>query len=214
MIDPKRWPELSRLLDEALEIAPENRDSWLDSLAAIDLIHKEELRTLLRHDGLSDTKSILNVLPNVQKAAARVRAELGGFSISPGSTVGPYRIEREIGSGGMGAVWLARRSDGVIKRPVALKLPHAGLYARQLAERFESERNILAELVHPNIARLYDAGFGADGQPYLALEYIAGAPLTAYCDEHHLGIRQRLQLFLQVLRAVQYATATSSFIAI
>ena len=205
MIDPKRWPELSRLLDEALEIAPENRDSWLDSLAAIDLIHKEELRTLLRHDGLSDTKSILNVLPNVQKAAARVRAELGGFSISPGSTVGPYRIEREIGSGGMGAVWLARRSDGVIKRPVALKLPHAGLYARQLAERFESERNILAELVHPNIARLYDAGFGADGQPYLALEYIAGAPLTAYCDEHHLGIRQRLQLFLQVLRAVQYA---------
>lgn len=205
MIDPKQWPELSRLLDEALEIAPEERDRWLDSLSPADLVHKEELRTLLRHDGAAETRDFLDMLPGVQKAAARARAAIGVFPVSPGSTVGPYLIEREIGSGGMGAVWLARRSDGVIKRPVALKLPHAGPFGRQLAERFESERDILAELVHPNIARLYDAGFCANGKPYLALEYVAGAPLTAYCDEHSLDIRQRLQLFQQVLRAVQYA---------
>jgi len=205
MIDPKRWPELSRLLDEALEVAPENRDRWLDSLAPTDLVHRDELRSLLRHDGAPETRDFLSILPSVQKAAARARAAIGVFPISSGSTVGPYLIEREIGSGGMGAVWLARRSDGVIKRPVALKLPHAGPFGRQLAERFESERDILAELVHPNIARLYDAGFCANGQPYLALEYVAGAPLTAYCDEHSLDIQQRLQLFQQVLRAVQYA---------
>jgi eukaryotic-like serine/threonine-protein kinase len=91
------------------------------------------------------------------------------------------------------------------QRQVALKLPHAGPLGRHFAERFESERNILADLVHPNIARLYDAGFGSDGQPYLALEYVAGAPITAYCNEHRLDLRQRLQLYRQVLRAVQYA---------
>lgn len=205
MIDPKRWPDLSRLLDEALDIPPEDRDRWLDSLPATDSVHKEELRTLLRHDAAAETRDILSSLPNVQKAAARARAALRALPFTAGSTVGPYVIERELGSGGMGAVWLARRSDGVIKRPVALKLPHAGPLARQLADRFESERNILSELVHPNIARLYDAGFCANGQPYLALEYVAGAPLTAFCDEHRLDIGRRLRLFQQVLRAVQYA---------
>ena len=105
----------------------------------------------------------------------------------------------------MGAVWLARRGDGLIKRPVALKLPHPGPHGRQLAERFASERDILAELSHPNIARLYDAGFAADGQPFLALEYVAGAPLIEYSDQHRLDVCQRLRLFQQVLRAVQYA---------
>jgi len=205
MIDPKRWPELSRLLDEALDIPPGERERWLDSLPATDSVHKEELRTLLRHDATAETRDVLINLPNVHKAAARARAALRAMPFSPGSTVGPYVIEKELGSGGMGAVWLARRSDGVIKRPVALKLPHAGPLAGALAARFESERNILAELVHPNIARLYDAGFCADGQPYLALEYVAGSPLTAFCDEHRLDISRRLRLFQQVLRAVQYA---------
>ena len=205
MIDPKRWPELSRLLDQALDIPPGQRDQWLDALPATDSVHKEELRTLLRHDAAAETRDILINLPNVQKAAARARAALRAMPFSPGSTVGPYVIEKELGSGGMGAVWLARRSDGVIKRPVALKLPHAGPLGGALAARFESERNILAELAHPNIARLYDAGFCADGQPYLALEYVAGSPLTAFCDEHRLDISRRLRLFQQVLRAVQYA---------
>ncbi len=205
LIDPKHWPTLSRLLDEALEVPPEARERWLDSLPPADLMYKEDLRTLLRHGGGAETRDFLDILPDLKDAVAGARAAVVAIQLRPGTAVGPYVIEREIGSGGMGAVWLARRSDGIIKRPVALKLPHAGPHGRHLAERFASERDILAELAHPNIARLYDAGFSEDGQPFLALEYVAGAPLIEYCDQHRLDIRRRLKLFQQVLHAVQYA---------
>src|SRR5262249_32130856 len=124
-----------------------------------------------------------------------------------GKNVGPYRVLSLLGRGGMGTVWLARRQDDLIKRPVALKLPHPSIFDEHLAERFAREREILAALTHNNIARLYDAGVAADGQPYLALEYIQGLPLTEYCDQHRLGTSQRLTLFMQVLSAVQYAHA-------
>jgi eukaryotic-like serine/threonine-protein kinase len=204
-IDPKQWPTLSRLLDEALEMAPECRERWLESLPPPDIVYREHLRTLLRHADSAQTHEFLDILPDLKEAVEKVRAAVSITALKPGAAVGPYVIEREIGSGGMGAVWLARRSDGLIKRPVALKLPHTGLHGRHLAERFSSERDILAELAHPNIARLYDAGFSDDGQPFLALEYVAGAPLLEYCDQHRLDLRQRLRLFQQVLHAVQYA---------
>ena len=199
-IDLKHWPALSRLLDEALDLPPEGRGRWLESLSAADAVHTDALRSLLRHAG-QGSEEFPDILPNLHAAVAAASVA----TLTPGTAVGPYVIEEELGSGGMGAVWLARRRDGVIKRPVALKLPHAGPIGRQLADRFASERNILADLAHPNIARLYDAGFGADGQPYLALEYVAGAPLTVYCDELRLNLEQRLRMFQQVLRAVQYA---------
>jgi len=101
--------------------------------------------------------------------------------------------------------WRARRSDGAIKRPLALKLPHAGPQSQQLIERFNREREILGELSHSNIARLDDAGVTESGQPFLALEYVCGVPLTQYCDELRASVRSRLELYLQVLRAVQYA---------
>jgi serine/threonine protein kinase len=205
LIDPKQWPMLSRLLDEALEVPPEARERWLESLPPDDVIYQEELRTLLRHSTTSQTREFLDILPNLQEAVEDARAAVRIPILKPGTAVGPYVIEREIGSGGMGAVWLARRSDGLIKRPVALKLPHPGPHGHHLADRFASERDILAELAHPNIARLYDAGFSDDGQPFLALEYVAGAPLIEYCDQHRLDLRQRLRLFQQVLHAVQYA---------
>jgi serine/threonine protein kinase len=205
LIDPKQWPNLSRLLDEALEVPPEARERWLDSLPPADSVYKEDLRTLLRHGTAAETRDFLDILPNLKDAVADARAAVTVAPLKPGAAVGPYVVEREIGSGGMGAVWLARRSDGLIKRPVALKLPHTGPHGRHLAERFASERDILAELAHPNIARLYDAGTSDDGQPFLALEYVAGAPLIEYCDQQRLDLRARLRLFQQVLHAVQYA---------
>src|SRR4030095_1678328 len=107
----------------------------------------------------------------------------------------------------MGSVWLAERIDGKLKRQVALKFPYAGPNQRQLAQRLAHERDILASLEHPNIARLYDADVTSLGQPFLVLEYVDGIPINDYCDHHRLTIRERLVLVLQVLNAVQYAHA-------
>jgi eukaryotic-like serine/threonine-protein kinase len=126
---------------------------------------------------------------------------------SPGDLVGPYRLIRLLGEGGMADVWLAQRADGSIKREVALKLPRLRGDRQDLASRFARECDILAALEHPHIARLYDAGISPDGLPYLAMEYVRGEKLTTWCDEHRLGVPERLALVLQVLDAVQYAHA-------
>jgi serine/threonine protein kinase/tetratricopeptide (TPR) repeat protein len=124
--------------------------------------------------------------------------------LSPGDVVGPYRVIEELGTGGMGSVWLAERSDGKPRRRVALKLPRM-VWASDLSERMERERDILASLEHPNIARLYDAGLDEQSRPYLAIEYVEGVRITHYCEEHRLDTRRRVELFIQVLAAVQYA---------
>jgi eukaryotic-like serine/threonine-protein kinase len=125
----------------------------------------------------------------------------------PGELVGPYRLIRLLGEGGMAEVWLAQRADGSIKREVALKLPLLRRERQDLSSRFARERDILAALEHPHIARLYDAGVTSDGLPYLAMEYVRGERLTAWCDTRRLGVNERLKLVLQVLDALQYAHA-------
>ena len=128
-----------------------------------------------------------------------------GEEFSENEFFGPYKLLNRIGHGGMSEVWLAERTDGFLKRPVALKLPYTGAHASHFAERLYREKDILASLVHPGIARLYDAGIVEGGRPFLALEFVEGLNLSAYCDEHALPIKNRLALFLQVLSAVQYA---------
>jgi serine/threonine protein kinase len=118
---------------------------------------------------------------------------------------GPYRLLTLLGRGGMSEVWLAERIDGLLKRPVALKLPYAGIRASHFAERLRRERDILASLEHRGIARLYDAGLADGERPYLAIEFVEGINLSAHCKERRLPVKQRLMLFLQVLEAVQYA---------
>jgi serine/threonine protein kinase len=122
-----------------------------------------------------------------------------------GMPVGPYELVRLVGCGGMTEVWLARRVDGASEREVALKLPASFHLRGDLARRFSRERDFLAGLEHPGIARFYDAGVSADGEPYFAMEYVSGKTITDSCDAARLAISEKLRLFLQVLEAVQYA---------
>jgi serine/threonine protein kinase len=197
------WPTISALFDEALALSAPERSRWLDALPPQHRVHRSTLEGLLSDLASVETEDFLNALPRVGVAEPASPAEAGGGE----QTVGPYRLLRELGRGGMGSVWLAERSDGLIKRSVALKLPHSGVATRSFTERLERERDILAALTHPNIARLYDAGISAEGQAYLALEYVTGQDLLAHCETHRLGLRERIDLFQQVLSAVQYAHA-------
>jgi eukaryotic-like serine/threonine-protein kinase len=202
-MDQAHWAQLNSLLDAALDLPARERMAWLDALDPNLAPLKPQLRQLLSRAAHEETGDFLSTLPKLDggEAHSSVRPELAG------QAVGPYRLLREIGSGGMGSVWLAQRSDGLINRPIALKLPH-GVWPRAgLAERMTREREILAVLNHPNIARLYDAGVAADGQPYLALEYVEGVPINEFCLERRLDVRQRLRKFLQVANAVAHAHA-------
>ncbi len=194
---------MSRLLDEALPLDEGGRRDWLNTLPSDYLPLSEALRkALFPHEMMMAGLGLLDTLPKIGSLEEPGGAASG---LQAGAHVGPYQLIRPLGAGGMAEVWLAKRADGTLKRDIALKLPLS--VRRDLQPRFVRERDILASLQHSNIARLYDAGFSADGQPYLALEYVAGIPLTTFCDRHHLPVRARLELFRQVLGAVQYAHA-------
>jgi serine/threonine protein kinase/TolB-like protein/Flp pilus assembly protein TadD len=193
---------MARLLDEALALDETGRRQWLEALAPEHRDLEAALRRALLPDGAEAADADrLGTLPKLEVGGAT--GAVG--TLRPGDRVGPYELVRPIGAGGMAEVWLAQRADGAFKREVALKLPMLTRLRKDLASRFVRERDILARLEHPNIARLYDAGVSAEGLPYLAMEYVRGEPLTGWCDAHCLGVRERLNLFLQILDAVQYA---------
>ncbi|HZS55562.1 MAG TPA: serine/threonine-protein kinase [Bryobacteraceae bacterium] len=160
---------------------------------------RRQVESLLASD--STATNLLTELVRQQMAAGLPAR----FESTSNATCGPYRLIKSIGRGGMGEVWLAERTDGLVKRLVALKLPHSGLQAEEFAQRSHRERDILAGLAHRGIARLYDAGVDEQARPFLVLEFIEGIAIDRYCDERQLQIRARLSLFLQVLDAVQYA---------
>lgn len=200
--DARAWVELNRLLDAALDQPASEREQWIEALDEQYEELKPRLRKLLRI-GAIHVGEFLSALPKLDLAADEW-APADARVDRVGDQVGLYRLVRELGGGGMGTVWLAERTDGLINRPVALKLPHAWKRAG-LVERMAREREILATLNHPNIARLYDAGLTADGQPYLALEYVEGVAIDEYCRQRQLDIRSLLKLFAQVAAAVAYA---------
>jgi len=142
-IDPQSWPRLSRLLDQYLELPEELREGWVDRLPPEDADVRPLLQQLIAEQRNDE---FLSTLPQIDRPA-----------FSPGTIIGPYRLIRELGQGGMGVVWLAERADGEVKRWVALKLPLVSLHNQTLVERFARERDILAQLTHHQIARLYDA---------------------------------------------------------
>ena len=194
------WDALSQLLDEALSLPVEQRAAFVDALSGERAHLRETVRQLLTQAGSIETAGFLADLPRFTQATTR-----GPLAdLAAGDTIGPYRLERELGAGGMGSVWLAERADGGLKRKVALKLPRL-VWAKGLAERMARERDILASLEHAHIARLYDAGLDQMGRPYLALEYVEGQPIDVYARERSLSVRQKLDLLLQVCAAVAFA---------
>jgi serine/threonine protein kinase/TolB-like protein/Tfp pilus assembly protein PilF len=188
---------MSKLLDEALPLDEPGRRSWLEALPDAE----RDLALPLREALLGSTYESDSAFTLF--GAGEESSDMSG--LQPGASIGPYQLIRLLGSGGMAEVWLAQRADGAFKRRVALKVPALAPMRKDLGQRFARERDILASLEHPHIARLYDAGVDAAGWPYLSMEYVRGEPLTEWCDVHRVGIRGRVQLFLQVLTAVQYA---------
>ena len=188
---------LSQLLEQALTLAPEQRQGWLEGLAEPDRAYQPALRRMFAQAG--EAESYFAELPRVGTIVDDTEAH-------PGDVVGAYRLLHELARGGMGSVWLAERIDGALKRQVALKLPHLS-WGAGLAERMARERDIAARLEHPNIARLYDAGVDQRGRPFLAFEYIDGVAIDQWCTGQALPVRARLKLFLQVAQAVAHAHA-------
>jgi serine/threonine protein kinase/tetratricopeptide (TPR) repeat protein len=196
----EQMARMSDLLDEAMELDRAGRMRWLENLSPQDRDLAQALREALfpPAEFLDGPAALSQVRPDGS-------GERPTSGLAPGRRVGPYELERLLGSGGMAEVWLAKRADGAFKREVALKLPMVSRMRKDLEDRLIRERDILASLEHPNIARLYDAGLDAQGLPYLCMEYVPGASLIEWCDMHETGIRARLTLFLQVFAAVQYA---------
>ncbi|MGC1459277.1 MAG: protein kinase [Steroidobacteraceae bacterium] len=199
----EQFSRISQLLDESLELAPDSRHAWLADLELRDPEAAALLRRLFASQSESEGALFLSAGGHM---AAALASALPADTALINRHFGPYRILSLLGRGGMSTVWLAERVDGLFTRKVALKLVHP-ILGPLLTERFSREREILASLSHPHIARLFDAGIAQDGQPYLALEFVAGTTLTQYCDEHALDIATRVELFRQVLSAVQYAHA-------
>src|SRR5215218_833700 len=190
---------LEPLLEQALDLAPAERAAWLADLRARTPDLAREVEALLAIEDELDARGFL---------AGPRPGDLSHPAPSlAGRRIGAYTLERPLGQGGMGTVWLARRSDGRYEGSVAIKLLNLALLDAQGGERFRREGTALASLAHPNIARLSDAGVTEDGQPFLVLEYVEGTQIDTYCDDARLSPERRIALFLQVLGAVAHAHA-------
>ena len=191
------------LFIEALQKTdPVDRIAYLDAACAGDeVLRGRVLQLLAQHE---KNESFLLDAP-----APPLHVPLGATidqptTESPGTVIGPYKLIEQIGEGGMGTVWMAQQTEPV-KRLVAVKLIKAGMDSKQVIARFEAERQALALMDHPNIARVLDGGTTEAGRPYFVMDLVKGQPITKYCDEHHLTPRQRLELFVPVCQAVQHA---------
>jgi len=204
----QRWARVSALFDEALDLTVDTRDAWLAALKQREPTVARELARLLQAHATRGGNDPLASLPSLGPQPAEAAAPFeAGRGLQAGQCVGPWRLTAPLGAGGMAVVWRAARADGAYVRQVALKLPQRLPWRGDLAARLARERDILARLEHPHIARLYDAGVD-NGLPWLAMELVDDAqPLTDWCDARSLGLRERVRLFLQVLDAVAHAHA-------
>src|SRR5262245_60285727 len=200
MNDPNRWRKVEAIFNEALEQPEGEREAWLAFTCNDDPDLYAEVRSLLESD-----RAAAGVFVGSKVERAVVELGVDTRSKIAGRRLGPYRLIRELGTGGMGVVCLAVRDDQQYESEVAIKLVRPGLDTDFILHRFRRERQILARLQHPNIARLFDGGTTEEGAPYFVMEYIQGAWITNYAAQHHLSVEERLRLFLPVCAAVEYA---------
>jgi serine/threonine protein kinase len=190
-----QWQRLRGLFESALDLDPAATALLVDSLRGDDPVLAGALADMLSADARGNGRTAEIFVP-------LVRIELPS---AIGSRLGAYHVVAEIGRGGMGVVYQGERVDGLVRHQVAIKiLPSSSLNA-EMVWRFEREREILAAFDHPGIARLFDAGITGQGEPYYVMEYVQGQTIDAYCRSRQLSLAQRLQLFLGVCEAVQYA---------
>jgi non-specific serine/threonine protein kinase/serine/threonine-protein kinase len=190
------WEKIKAVVGHALELEPGERTAYLDLACAEEPGMRAEVESLLAAHGEADGLSV--------GAGFKAGAEAFPPGVQAEQTIGPYVLVRELGAGGMGQVWLAQQTQPV-RRRVALKVIRAGIHDTAIVQRFFYERQSLAQMEHPAIARVFDAGTTAAGQPYLVMEFVDGLPITEYCDTNQLGLRERLGLFLKVCEGVQHA---------
>src|ERR1700722_14522623 len=200
---PERWQEIRDVLEKALELAPGERSAFLNRACSSDQSLRQEVETLLASSG-----GLRSNFLQSSELADGLGADSGigsAGSLEAGQLFAQrFQVLRRLGEGGMGQVWLAEQIAPV-RRQVALKLIKAGMYDEAVVQRFQSERQSLAIMDHPAIAKIFDAGATAQGQPYFVMEYVPGLPITEYCDQKKLKIRDRLELFIQACDGVQDA---------
>lgn len=195
-VDPARWKKIQDLFAAALERLPAERDLFLRQACAKDEDLFREVLSLLQAD--QDAHSILD-------GSALDASGISSKLSAEGKVIGAYRIVKQVGTGGMGVVYLAERADGQFQQKVALKVIKRGMDSEEILRRFQSERQILAQFEHPNVVRLLDGGMTDDGLPYFTMEHVEGEPIDSYCDRLSLSIDERLHLFRTICSAVQYA---------
>lgn len=204
-VTPDRREQINKLAESALERQPDEREAFLSEACKDDLWLRQQVEAIISSHELSDTGVADDPTASLAEAVTIALSDEEQKELLQESNIGPYKIIRRIGQGGMGAVYLAARDDDQFKKQVAIKLIRRGMDSEFVLRRFRNERQILAGLDHPNIARLLDGGTTEDGRPYFVMEYIEGKRITDYADEHRLETAERLRLFVQVCSAVHYA---------
>jgi serine/threonine protein kinase len=195
---PADSPQADDIFDAAIRCQPGNeRHMYLEEACGGDFSLRQRVERLLR--AADEAGSFLES----PATAFSPTVELP-VTEKPGDTIGPYKLLQQIGEGGMGTVYMAEQTEPLVRR-VALKIIKPGMDTRQVIARFEAERQALAMMDHPHIAKVLDAGATDSGRPYFVMELVKGVPITEYCDEHHLTPRERLELFMPVCQAIQHA---------
>src|SRR5262245_57634720 len=205
-------PGIHSVFCSAIEIeSPEERQAFVEQVCGEDVDLKQQVERLLHAH--FHGRSILDAPAANLTAGPLPGGGAGGEAVGPtldspaetaGTVIGPYKLLEQIGEGGMGTVWMAEQKEPIHRR-VAVKLIKAGMDSRQVIARFEAERQALALMDHPNIAKVLDAGTTTNGRPYFVMELVKGTTITKYCDDKQVSVRERLELFGEVCRAVQHA---------